>query len=278
MRKLLAKLEGRLQAAVGKAIAEGKVPQAIIVRAGRLAARGKVDVAMGLLAGAVREHLDAALRAAMDETLYRFGVQAGVGSLKDAGLTVPASKVRRRMQVWARRRSGRLITNIGDSQAEAFRRMYSARLAAARAGKVGVLDPRALTRDVARLGFGLDRRRAAGMADAWIRGESEKQLERRYKRAVRQRSFVIARTESSMAGNGALSESWRAAGVDAKKWRRRWILTDDERLCDICEPLDGATATLDGVFPGGFSGPPAHPQCRCTVGLVKVGAPVRKQL
>lgn len=35
-----------------------------------------------------------------------------------------------------------------------------------------------------------------------------------------------------------------------------------------CEPLDGAEAGLDEAFPGGYMDPPAHPSCRCSIGLV----------
>ena len=65
-------------------------------------------------------------------------------------------------------------------------------------------------------------------------------------------------------------EVWEQAVEDGlldAGMKRTWIVTADDRLCPICEPLDGETADLDGLFAGEFEGPPAHPNCRCTEGL-----------
>ena len=47
-------------------------------------------------------------------------------------------------------------------------------------------------------------------------------------------------------------------------------MTAEDDLVDreICEPLDGQEAALDEPFDGGIFRPPAHPNCRCSVGLV----------
>lgn len=42
-----------------------------------------------------------------------------------------------------------------------------------------------------------------------------------------------------------------------------WVTEADERVCEVCAPLDGTSEEQwGGEFP---SGPPAHPNCRCTL-------------
>jgi Phage Mu protein F like protein len=92
-------------------------------------------------------------------------------------------------------------------------------------------------------------------------------------RLLAQRALVIARTEILAAANEGQRQLWEQAvqtgEVDREQVEREWIVTDDERLCELCEPLEGARADIGGTFPrGGGAGPPLHPQCRCTEGLV----------
>jgi hypothetical protein len=44
-----------------------------------------------------------------------------------------------------------------------------------------------------------------------------------------------------------------------------WLTANDELVCPICGPLNGATRPKKpgATFPGGFDAPPAHPRCRC---------------
>ena len=46
-----------------------------------------------------------------------------------------------------------------------------------------------------------------------------------------------------------------------------WLTARDERVCPICGPLHGARKNKGGVYPGGLSGPAAHPRCRCGEGF-----------
>jgi len=96
---------------------------------------------------------------------------------------------------------------------------------------------------------------------------------------LRQRSETIARTETIRAGREGRDETWRQAraeGLLPGNVQRRWVVTDDDRLCPACEPLGGVEVGLDEAFPhGGGDGPPLHPNCRCTTVLViprRVGA------
>jgi SPP1 gp7 family putative phage head morphogenesis protein len=88
------------------------------------------------------------------------------------------------------------------------------------------------------------------------------------------RAEVIARTETMRASNQGLLESWDQAtdkGLLTGSELKVWIVTPDDRLCPICEPLDEEKRELDDTFNvdgDEIDGPPAHPRCRCTLGLV----------
>lgn len=84
------------------------------------------------------------------------------------------------------------------------------------------------------------------------------------------RAELIARTESMTAANEGQREAWDQAvdaGLLTGDERREWIATSD--ACDDCSELDGETTDLDGEYPNdGGDGPPLHPNCRCTEGIV----------
>lgn len=88
-----------------------------------------------------------------------------------------------------------------------------------------------------------------------------------------ERAETIARTESMRASNQGQLEAWKQAtdeGLLTGDEEQEWIVTPDDRLCPVCEPLDGTKAPLGGMFDtelGKVDGPPLHPNCRCTIGL-----------
>lgn len=87
------------------------------------------------------------------------------------------------------------------------------------------------------------------------------------------RAEKIARTESMRAANEGQQQLWEQAteaGVLTGLESKVWITTPDDRLCPVCEPLDGQTVALDDTFDvdgDSIDAPPAHPNCRCTMGL-----------
>lgn len=87
----------------------------------------------------------------------------------------------------------------------------------------------------------------------------------------KERANLIARHETLLASNEGQRQAWDQAvdeGLLTGNEKRVWIVTPDDALCPLCEPLDGATAPLDGEYPDdGGDGPPLHVQCRCTEGL-----------
>jgi len=85
----------------------------------------------------------------------------------------------------------------------------------------------------------------------------------------RKRARLIARTETMMAANEGQKQMWQQAKNKGliEDWQKiTWIVTPDEKLCSVCEPYDGTQVAVGEEFDEG--GPPLHPNCRCTVGLI----------
>ncbi|MBD5635832.1 MAG: minor capsid protein, partial [Candidatus Eremiobacteraeota bacterium] len=75
-------------------------------------------------------------------------------------------------------------------------------------------------------------------------------------------SRMVARTETARAQNAGTLDGYAAAGVE----RVIWVTANDERVCQICLPLDGKVANLGEKFEGtNVAAGPAHVGCRCTV-------------
>lgn len=97
------------------------------------------------------------------------------------------------------------------------------------------------------------------------------------------RATVIARTETMTASNRGILDSWRQAhteGLLADGMQKQWIHgAGSERTCEACDELGdsdpvGMFETFHSdVLDDDFEAPPAHAQCRCTVGLVAPDSP-----
>jgi SPP1 gp7 family putative phage head morphogenesis protein len=103
-------------------------------------------------------------------------------------------------------------------------------------------------------------------------GEGIPELTNRVKTVFTQasdsRAALIARTEAAQAYAYANHATLQALATDSAVTRRRWLASEDERVCPICAPLDGYTIRFDAQYPGGLEPGNAHIQCRCTeVGL-----------
>lgn len=84
---------------------------------------------------------------------------------------------------------------------------------------------------------------------------------------TKSRAQTIARTETMRAANEGQQQLWeqaREAGLLDRTAKKVWIVADP---CPICAGMSGETVRIDQTFSIGGD-PPAHPNCRCTVGLV----------
>jgi len=109
--------------------------------------------------------------------------------------------------------------------------------------------------------------------DGVSKAEADRRAEAYAKRLLRDRAETIARTETMMASNEGQREAWRQVVeeglLDETEFEREWIVTPDDRLCDRCLAMDGKRAPINETYEGGTEGPPLHPRCRCTEGLVR---------
>jgi hypothetical protein len=95
-------------------------------------------------------------------------------------------------------------------------------------------------------------------------------------RLLNLRARMIARTETMSASNEGQRQLWlqaREQGLIGAGQTKEWIVTPDDRLCQICAPLSGEVQLVDEEFSVGVLSPPAHVMCRCAMGLSDKRAP-----
>jgi SPP1 gp7 family putative phage head morphogenesis protein len=69
-----------------------------------------------------------------------------------------------------------------------------------------------------------------------------------------------AYAEGQRLAGEALRQEWPDARVT-----KTWFTNNDDRVCEICAPLDGKTVALDDEFGMDIQQPPAHVRCRCWI-------------
>lgn len=163
---------------------------------------------------------------------------------------------------WARNRSSNLITEIGSSTRETVREIITSGLRDGRAPRVIAKEVRSL------VGLRSDQLETLRKFEAG--GATEAQVARRGKQLLKQRSELIARSETMRASNHGLREMWYQA-VDndllPSDVKREWIATSDERTRDEHEDLDGEQVGLNEEFSLGYE-PGEEVSCRCSQGIV----------
>jgi len=170
-------------------------------------------------------------------------------------------------QVWAQQHAARLVQQI-SAEARA-----TIRAVVVEGFETGI-GPRATARLIHDT-IGLTERHAGAVvkhrAKLIARGSSEAAADKaaaKYAAKLRRsRALAIARTETMTAANEGQVQLWKQAqeaGHLTGKEKKVWITADP---CPICAPMEGKTVKLNEEF--SISGPPAHPNCRCTVGLLQ---------
>lgn len=179
---------------------------------------------------------------------------------------------------WARRRSSELVVDISSYARENIRKVITRTY---REG-LGVRKAVPLVRKALgvrralfpRWADAVENYEAKLLADGVSAARAAEQAGRYRDKLVTARSRMIARTEVLGAQNEGRLAAWEemvkngtisVEGV-AKQWDATW-----EGVCPECDALDGTETDLFGVFDGGYLRPPAHPNCRCVVQLVRRG-------
>lgn len=166
-----------------------------------------------------------------------------------------------------------LVKQIGNSTRDALRREIDKALKEGLGADVTAKNIRSL--------IGLTDKQAGAVTNFRRRMlEAGASMERSQKdatayanRLLNHRAETIARTELMTAANQGHLEMIRQGvdqGLIPESVKRVWIVTPDDRLCEYCEPMEGQTTTLDGVFQSGLGSvdaPPLHPMCRCVTGI-----------
>ena len=175
---------------------------------------------------------------------------------------------------YARDLSSSLVTNVTEETRAAVRWAIHE---AIREGKAPAVAHRAISNLV-----GLTRRDASRL---WRLAETANTTELTVERArmLKRRGMSIARTETITASSRGQQAAWHTLAddglIDRETFRRIWTVTPDDRLCELCAPMDGMTISLDesyestqrGVLPSDrkpydgdtVDGPTLHTACRC---------------
>lgn len=117
--------------------------------------------------------------------------------------------------------------------------------------------------------------RTARTAEGRKADQIERMVAKYEQKQLKLRATNIARTETMRASNAGQDAAWNAAAdkglISRTTFRRRWLVTPDDRLCIICAAIPAMN--LEGRKLGEpFQTPvgplmygPVHPQCRCVV-------------
>ena len=185
----------------------------------------------------------------------------------------------------AKRLTANLVTGVKAETKKAIRQVV---FEAIRDGEAPAVSQKTLRRIV-----GLSQRDA--LAVKRLTGKlSDTQLDRYAAKLLRQRALTIARTETIRAGNMGRQLGWKQMAadglIDTKRFRQKWMVAHDDRLCPNCAPMDGKITSLgvsfeqteQGVLPSErvpFAGttvqtPPLHPRCLPGDALVTTRTPI----
>lgn len=207
------------------------------------------------------------------------------GALESAKFNIAFNDVNARAVRWAQANAGREITGTLTATTRAvIQNIIEDAL-------VRGLHPRDAKKQIARVVPLTDRKaklfelQRQALLDAGASpGYVNRLMDRKTAKAIRYRAQVIARTEMLRAANEGQQLVWEAAhdlGYIPEGTQKVWVVTDDDRTCDICEPMDGVPVEFRDSFTvtqetsketvtSTRKTPPAHPQCRCAMVLETV--------
>jgi hypothetical protein len=174
---------------------------------------------------------------------------------------------------WARDHSAQLVTNITDDAKKAIQYLT----ARVESGDMQVRDMKKMLKSFVGLtqkqGEALVALRDSLDEQGLSASEIEDEIDAKSEEMLDRRAETISRTETMSAANEGQQELWEQ-GVDDGQLTgdelKEWLVTPDDRLCELCMAMENVQVGLDEDFDfdgEAVSTPPGHPQCRCTVGL-----------
>jgi SPP1 gp7 family putative phage head morphogenesis protein len=121
-----------------------------------------------------------------------------------------------------------------------------------------------------------------GLAEGINPKEMARRLTKELRTIQRTRAEVLARTEVINSYSEATLDRYERAGIEGATVSGEFATADDDRVCPICEAIEGAEFAADAMRDATFSfessesepdrlegtypvKPPVHPQCRCAI-------------
>jgi SPP1 gp7 family putative phage head morphogenesis protein len=150
---------------------------------------------------------------------------------------------------------------LGDVSQESFIR--SSFGSAETVAKVQLLATRSfesLKGVTATMGTEMNRILAQGMADGRGVRELADEMVDRIDNLTERRALLITRTEIINAHANGQLDAFQKLGIDQLGIKAEFSTAGDDRVCPICQALEGQTYTVEearGIIP-------VHPACRCT--------------
>jgi len=176
---------------------------------------------------------------------------------------------------YAREHAGQLVTAFADKTAirEIITRAFEEGIPPREAARL-IREHIGLT---PRLAGAVDKLREKLISQDLKADLIERKIERYAQKLLNYRARMIARNETMQASNSGQRALWGQGVADGlirpDVYEQEWIISGDKRTCPVCLPLDGERAPMGGLFTtsvGMLPGPPAHVQCRCSSGLVRI--------
>jgi SPP1 gp7 family putative phage head morphogenesis protein len=167
---------------------------------------------------------------------YKRGMRDGSSALKRAGITaaiLTAAELAERFSRPANADRVTILRNTAASELQGITSATSQQVGRVlRDGVAGKLPPKEIL---------------AGISD-------------RIEHIGKTRSKILAKTETVRAHHKAKVQMYRDEGVTEVAVLAEWVTAGDDRVCPICEPMEGRKFTIDEIE--GMI--PAHAGCRCS--------------
>ena len=141
--------------------------------------------------------------------------------------------------------------------------------------KVKLLASRTYT-DLKGVTEGMAARISHNLVDGLTKGDSPRTIARQLSKDVdisRSRAETIARTEIIRTHAEGQLDAFEKLGVTEVGVMAEWSTAEDDRVCPLCQPLDGMVMKVQearGLLP-------RHPNCRCAWTPANVGEDEKKQ-
>jgi hypothetical protein len=216
--------------------------------------------------------------------VFRRAIQAGAAigarhSGRIGDLPVSGTGLTRRMTRWIERSGAARVTRINRATREGVREAVAnvlrTKLDPARAARL-IGDATGLTPQQVRSLAAYEARITAARipipaADtALVRQSIADDVARRRETLLQQRGDMIVETEAQSAIHAGERAYWdtqiEEGNVARDRLQKRWYTVEDERVCELCEPLHRQIKAFDEPFISQGTevmGPPMHPRCRC---------------